>query len=56
MKRLLMAVGLTAALSVPVAVFATMGTAESSTAAQAQYAPTNTAAPQISGRRRRGAR
>lgn len=49
MKRLLMAAGLTAALSVPVAVFATMGTAESSTAAQAQYAPTNTAAPTVSG-------
>lgn len=49
MKRLLMAAGLTAALSVPVAVFATMGTAESSTASQAQYAPTNTAGPTISG-------
>jgi hypothetical protein len=54
MKRLLMAVGLTAALSVPVAVFATMGTAESSTSAQAQYAPTNTAAPQVSGTAQEG--
>ena len=49
MKRLLMAAGLTVAFSVPIAIFATMGTAESSTAAQAQYAPTNTGAPTISG-------
>jgi hypothetical protein len=49
MKRLLMAAGLTVAFSVPIAVFATMGTAESSTASQAQYAPTNTGAPGISG-------
>jgi hypothetical protein len=44
-----MAAGLTAAFSVPIAVFATMGTAESSTAAQAQYAPKNTGAPTITG-------
>ena len=49
MKRLLMAAGLSVAFSVPIAVFATMSTAESSTASQAQYAPTNTAAPGISG-------
>jgi hypothetical protein len=54
MKRLLMAVGLTVAFSVPVAVFATMGTAESSTAAAAQYAPSNTGSPTISGTAQEG--
>ena len=54
-RRLLAAAGLTAALAVPVAVFATMGTAASSTAAQSQYAPTNTGAPAISGTAQEGA-
>jgi hypothetical protein len=48
-RRLAAAAGLTAALAVPVAVFATGGTAQSTTAAQAQYAPQNTALPTITG-------
>ena len=48
-RRLAAAAGLTAALAVPVAVFAAGGTAQSTTAAQAQYAPSNTGAPTISG-------
>jgi hypothetical protein len=49
MKRILAAVMLTAAFTVPVAIFAGMGTAESTTASQLQYAPSNTGAPTISG-------
>src|SRR5215208_1134642 len=55
MKRLLAAFALSAAFLVPVAVFATMGTAESTTAAQLQYAPSNTGAPTISGTPQEGA-
>ncbi|HSP71321.1 MAG TPA: hypothetical protein VLN26_03070, partial [Gaiellaceae bacterium] len=53
-RRIVLAVGLTAALAVPVAVFSGLGTAASSTAAQAQYAPSNTAAPTISGTAQEG--
>jgi len=53
-RRLLAAAGLTAALAVPVAVFAAGGTAQSSTAAQLQYAPSNTGAPTISGTAQEG--
>jgi hypothetical protein len=49
MRRLLAASGVTLAFLAAVAVFATMGTAQSSTASQAQYAPSNTGAPTISG-------
>src|SRR4051794_7424597 len=55
MKRLLAAAALSAAFLVPVAVFATMGTAESTTAAQLQYAPSNTAAPTVAGTAQEGA-
>src|SRR3954469_378547 len=56
MKRLLAAATLSAAfLIIPVAVFATMGTAESTTAAQLQYAPSNTAAPTAGGTAQEGA-
>jgi hypothetical protein len=54
MRRLLAASGITLAFLATVAVFATMGTAESSTAAQAQYAPSNTAAPTVSGTAQEG--
>jgi hypothetical protein len=54
MKRLFAAAGLTTALIATVAVFASMGTAQSSTAAQAQYAPANTGAPTISGNPQEG--
>src|SRR3954467_3292808 len=55
MKRLLAAATLSAAFLIPVAVFATMGTAESTTAAQLQYAPSNTAAPTAGGTAQGGA-
>lgn len=45
--RLAVAVGLTAALIVPLTLFSSLGSAQ--TAAQAQYAPTNTTPPSISG-------
>jgi hypothetical protein len=54
MRRLLAASGVTLAFIAAVAVFATMGTAQSSTASQAQYAPSNTAAPTISGNAQEG--
>ena len=54
MRRILAASGVTLAFLAAVAVFATMGTAESSTAAQAQYAPSNTAAPTVSGTAQEG--
>jgi hypothetical protein len=54
MRRLLAATGITAAFAVTAVVFATMGTAQSSTAAQAQYAPSNTGAPTISGTAQEG--
>jgi hypothetical protein len=54
MRRLLAASGITLAFLATVAVFATMGTAESSTASQAQYAPSNTAAPTVSGTAQEG--
>ncbi|HET8605409.1 MAG TPA: hypothetical protein VFL66_00110 [Gaiellaceae bacterium] len=53
-RRALVAAGLTAALAVPVAIFTGMGAAASSTAAQAQYAPSNTGAPTISGTAQEG--
>ncbi len=53
-RRLAAAAVLTAALAVPAAVFATGGIAQSSTAAQAQYAPQNTGAPVISGTAQEG--
>jgi hypothetical protein len=49
MKRLLTAAGLTVAFSVPIAIFATMGIAQSNTSARAQYSPRSTSAPNISG-------
>jgi hypothetical protein len=54
MRRLLAAAGLTAAFALVVTVFATMGTAESSTASQAQYAPSNSGAPTITGNAQEG--
>jgi hypothetical protein len=54
MRRLLAASGITLAFLATVAVFATMGTAQSSTASQAQYAPSNTAAPSVSGTAQEG--
>jgi hypothetical protein len=54
MRRLLAAGGITAAFAATVAVFATMGTAQSSNASQAQYAPSNTAAPSVSGTAQEG--
>jgi hypothetical protein len=53
-RRALVALGLTAAFAVPLAVFSGMGSAASGTAAQAQYAPSNTAAPTISGTAQEG--
>jgi hypothetical protein len=53
-RRALVALGLTAALAVPVAVFAGGGAAQSTTAAQAQYAPQNTGSPQVSGTAQEG--
>src|SRR4051812_42820997 len=49
MKKLLAAGGLTAALIITATVLASIGTAQPTTAAQAQYAPSNTASPTISG-------
>jgi hypothetical protein len=54
MRRLLAASGITLAFLATVAIFATMGTAQSSTASQAQYAPSNTAAPSVSGTAQEG--
>lgn len=54
MRRLLAASGITLAFLATVAVFATMGTAQSGTASQAQYAPSNTAAPTVSGTAQEG--
>jgi hypothetical protein len=48
-RRLLTAAGVTIALAVPAAVLATMGTAASGSAAAAQYAPSNTGSPTITG-------
>lgn len=53
-RRALLAAGLTAALAVPVAIFTGIGAAESSTSTQAQYAPSNTSAPTISGTAQEG--
>lgn len=53
-RRALIALGLTAALAVPVAIFTGIGAAESTTAAQAQYAPTNSGNPTISGTAQEG--
>jgi hypothetical protein len=53
-RRALVALGLTAALAVPVAIFTGIGAAESTTAAQAQYAPTNSGNPTISGTAQEG--
>jgi len=54
MRRLLAASGVTLAFIAAVAVFATMGTAQSGTASQAQYAPSNSAAPTVSGTAQEG--
>ena len=53
-RRALVALGLTAAFAAPLAVFSGMGSAASGTAAQAQYAPSNTAAPTIQGTAQEG--
>lgn len=52
--RLAVALMVSATLAVPAAIFVTGGIAQSTTAAQAQYAPSNTGAPTISGTAQEG--